>query len=47
MFLIGAIKPIEEKKLKPCFIFTQLFRGVELRGEKKHFSYLDIFLISD
>ena len=27
MFLIGAIKPIAEKKLKTCFIFTRLFRG--------------------
>ena len=31
MFLV---KPIVEKELKPCFIFTRLFRGVELRTHK-------------
>ena len=30
MFLIGAIKPIAEKKFRTCFIFTRLFRGGQL-----------------
>ena len=35
MFLIGAVKPIVEKKFKTCFIFfMQMFRGGELRAYK-------------
>ena len=31
MFLIGAIKPIAEKKFKICFIFYELFREYEIK----------------
>ena len=34
IFLIDAIKPIIEKKLKNCFIFTRLFRGGEFGAYK-------------
>ena len=34
MFLIGAIKPSLEKKLKTCLFLTRLFRGGE-SGEYK------------
>ena len=34
MFLIGAIKPLVEKKSQTCFIFPRLFMGGELRAYK-------------
>ena len=34
MILIGAIKPIVEKKFQLVLFFTRLFRGGELRASK-------------
>ena len=34
MFLIDAIKPKVEKKLKTCLIYARLFRGGELEVYK-------------
>ena len=37
MLLLGAIKPIIEKKFKTCFIFTRLFMRVESIQNKTSF----------
>ena len=34
MFVIDAIKPNVEKKLKPCFIFERLFSGGKFEAYK-------------